>query len=144
MKLSASSDHAPVSAGPREVADVFLPPFEMAIRDGGVRSVMNSYTEIDGVPVASDPTLLTGVLRDRLGFDGVVVADYFAVAFLEVMHAVAADRGEAAALALQAGIDVELPSGDAYLAPLVERVRAGALDEDELARFVAAAERSAA
>ena len=132
----AGRNHAPVSAGPREVADVFLPPFEMAIRDGGVRSVMNSYAEIDGVPVASDPELLTGVLRERLGFDGVVVADYFAVAFLEVMHAVAADRGEAAELALRAGIDVELPSGDAYSSPLIERVRAGVLDEGYLDRAV--------
>ncbi|MFC7787418.1 beta-xylosidase/alpha-l-arabinosidase [Microbacterium sp. MAHUQ-60] len=132
----AGRNHAPVSAGPREVADVFLPPFEMAIRDGGVRSVMNSYTEIDGVPVASDPDVLTGTLREDLGFDGVVVADYFAVAFLEVMHAVAADRGEAAELALKAGIDVELPSGDAYLAPLIDRVRAGKLDEGYLDRAV--------
>lgn len=132
----AGRNHAPVSAGPREVADMFLPPFEMAIRDGGVRSVMNSYAEIDGVPVASDPGLLTDLLRGQLGFDGVVVADYFAVAFLEVMHAVAADRGEAAALALTAGIDVELPSGDAYLAPLVDRVRAGLLDESYLDRAV--------
>lgn len=132
----AGRNHAPVSAGPREVADVFLPPFEMAIRDGGVRSVMNSYAEIDGVPVASDPELLTDVLRERLGFDGVVVADYFAVAFLEVMHAVAADRGEAAELALKAGIDVELPTGDAYLAPLIERVRTGELDEAYLDRAV--------
>jgi len=132
----AGRNHAPVSAGPREVADVFLPPFEMAIRDGGARGVMNSYAEIDGVPVASDPALLTGLLRERLGFDGVVVADYFAVAFLEIMHAVAADRGEAAQLALTAGIDVELPSGDAYLAPLVERVRAGLLDEAYLDRAV--------
>lgn len=132
----AGRNHAPVSAGPREIADVFLPPFEMAIRDGGAKGVMNSYAEIDGVPVASDPELLTGLLRGRLGFDGVVVADYFAVAFLEVMHAVAADRGEAAALALTAGIDVELPSGDAYLAPLVGRVRAGELDEAYLDRAV--------
>ncbi|MCE4026394.1 glycoside hydrolase family 3 C-terminal domain-containing protein [Microbacterium sp. Au-Mic1] len=132
----AGRNHAPVSAGPREVADVFLPPFEMAIRDGGVRGVMNSYAEIDGVPVASDPALLTGLLRERLGFDGVVVADYFAIAFLEVMHAVAADRGEAAELALRAGIDVELPSGDAYLEPLIDRVRSGALDEAYLDRAV--------
>lgn len=132
----AGRNHAPVHAGPREVADVFLPPFEMAIRDGGVKSVMNSYAEIDGVPVASDPAMLTTLLRETLGFDGVVVADYFAVAFLEVMHAVAADRGEAAALALVAGIDVELPSGDAYLAPLVEKVRAGELDESYLDRAV--------
>ncbi|MFB7251521.1 glycoside hydrolase family 3 N-terminal domain-containing protein [Microbacterium sp. NPDC056234] len=132
----AGRNHAPVPAGPREVADVFLPPFEMAIRDGGVRSVMNSYAEIDGMPVAADPDLLTELLRERLGFDGVVVADYFAVAFLEVMHAVAADRGEAAELALTAGIDVELPSGDAYLAPLIERVRSGAFDERYLDRAV--------
>ncbi|HCS60394.1 MAG TPA: glycosyl hydrolase [Microbacterium sp.] len=132
----AGRNHAPVSAGPREIADVFLPPFEMAIRDGGVKSVMNSYSEIDGVPVASDPRLLTELLRGELGFDGVVVADYFAVAFLEAMHAVAADRGEAAQLALTAGIDIELPSGDAYLAPLIERVRSGALDEAYLDRAV--------
>ncbi|WP_213282182.1 beta-glucosidase family protein [Cellulomonas hominis] len=132
----AGRNHAPVSAGPREVADVYLPPFEMAVRDGGVRSVMNAYTEIDGVPMASDPTYLTGVLRERWGFDGVVVADYFAVAFLEVMHAVAADRGDAAAQALTAGIDVELPTGDAYLEPLAERVRSGLLDEGYVDRAV--------
>ncbi len=125
----AGRNHAPVHVGPREVADVFLPPFEMAILDGGARSVMNSYTDIDGVPVASDPELLTGVLREKLGFTGVVVADYFAVGFLQVMHALAADRGEAAALALRAGVDVELPTGDAYLEPLAEQVRSGRLDE---------------
>ncbi|MFJ4294877.1 glycoside hydrolase family 3 N-terminal domain-containing protein [Curtobacterium sp. NPDC089689] len=132
----AGRNHAPVHAGPREVADVSLPPFEMALRDGGARSVMNSYAEVDGVPVASDPALLTDLLRDRLGFDGTVVADYFSVAFLEVMHGVAADRGEAAALALTAGIDVELPTGDAYLGPLVERVRSGAVDEARVDRAV--------
>ena len=132
----AGRNHAPVHAGPREVADVFLPPFEMAILDGGARSVMNSYAEIDGIPVASNPSLLTGLLRERLGFDGVVVADYFSVAFLEVMHAVAADRGEAAALALEAGIDVELPTGDAYLEPLAESIRSGAFDEAYVDRAV--------
>ncbi|TPW73214.1 glycoside hydrolase family 3 N-terminal domain-containing protein [Schumannella sp. 10F1B-5-1] len=119
-------NHAPVHLGRRELSDVFLPPFEMAVRDGGVRSVMNSYAEIDGIPVGSAPELLTGLLRDDWGFDGVVVSDYFSVAFLETMHAVAADAGEAAQLALAAGIDVELPTGDAYLAPLAERVRSGA------------------
>ncbi|RMI09601.1 glycosyl hydrolase [Cellulomonas triticagri] len=129
-------NHAPLSAGPREIADVYLPPFEMAVRDGGARSVMNAYVAVDGVPTAADPTYLTDLLRDGWGFDGVVVADYFAVAFLEVMHGVAADRGEAAALALAAGIDVELPTGDAYLAPLVERVRAGLVDERLVDRAV--------
>ena len=133
---AAGRNHAPVSAGPREIADVYLPPFEMAVRDGGARSVMNAYVALDGVPLAADPTYLTQLLREAWGFDGVVVADYFAVAFLQVMHGVAADRGEAAALALAAGIDVELPTGDAYLAPLADRVRAGLLDEALVDRAV--------
>ncbi|KQM26242.1 beta-glucosidase [Frigoribacterium sp. Leaf8] len=133
---AAGRNHAPAQVGPRFVEDVLLPPFEMAVLDGGVRSVMNSYAEIDGVPVAGTPSYLTEVLRRRWGFDGVVVSDYFSVAFLQVMHAVAADRGEAAALALEAGIDVELPTGDAYLAPLAERVRAGDVDEALVDRAV--------
>ncbi len=132
----AGRNHAPVSAGPRELADVYLPPFEMAVRDGGARSVMASYVDVDGVPLHGSPEHLTEILRERWGFDGVVVADYFGVAFLEVMHRVAADRGEAAAQALQAGLDVELPTGDAYLAPLAERVRSGALDEAWVDRAV--------
>ncbi|WP_434318767.1 beta-glucosidase [Leifsonia sp. P73] len=132
----AGRNHAPVHAGTREIRDVLLPPFEMAVRDGGVRSVMNSYAEIDGVPVAANPEYLTGVLRDEWGFDGTVVADYFAVAFLHTMHRVAADRGEAAELALAAGIDVELPTGDAFLAPLAERIRAGLADEALVDRAV--------
>ncbi|WP_423924180.1 glycoside hydrolase family 3 N-terminal domain-containing protein [Frigoribacterium sp. 2-23] len=132
----AGRNHAPAHVGPRFVSDVLLPPFEMAVLDGGVRSVMNSYAEIDGVPVAATPEYLTELLRDRWGFDGVVVSDYFSVAFLEVMHRVAADRGEAAALALEAGIDVELPTGDAYTAPLAERVRAGLVDEALVDRAV--------
>jgi beta-xylosidase len=132
----AGRNHAPVHAGPREVADVYLPPFEMALLDGDARSVMNSYAEVDGVPVAANGALLTDLLRDRLGFDGTVVADYFSVAFLEVMHGIATDRGDAAAMALEAGIDVELPTGDAYLAPLVERVRSGAVDEALVDRAV--------
>ncbi|MBO9568233.1 MAG: glycoside hydrolase family 3 C-terminal domain-containing protein [Cellulomonas iranensis] len=126
----------PVHAGPREVADVLLPPFEMAVLDGGVRSVMHSYAEIDGVPVAANPELLTGVLRDRWGFDGTVVADYFGVAFLHLLHHVAADLGDAAGQALAAGVDIELPTGDAYLSPLAEAVRSGAVDEALVDRAV--------
>ncbi|WP_194397374.1 beta-glucosidase [Microbacterium atlanticum] len=120
----AGRNHAPVHMGTRRLQDVILPPFEMAVRDGAVRSVMNSYAEIDGVPVASDPDLLTGVLREQWGFDGTVVADYFSVAFLHALHGVAADLGEAAILALRAGIDIELPTGDAFTAPLRERLEA--------------------
>src|SRR5947207_7962051 len=62
----AGRNMAPVSAGPRELADVLLPPFEMALR-AGARSVMPSYTDNDGSPVAGDPAVLTDLLRDRLG-----------------------------------------------------------------------------
>ncbi|MFI5065601.1 MAG: glycoside hydrolase family 3 protein, partial [Streptosporangiales bacterium] len=119
---------APVSAGPRELADVLLPPFEMALR-AGARSVMNSYCDIDGVPVAADPGLLTERLRDDYGFAGTVVADYFSVGFLRTLHGVAGTRAEAAELALQAGIDVELPTVDCFGEPLRAAVEAGLVDE---------------
>src|SRR3954468_6903683 len=132
----AGRNHAPVHAGPREVRDTLLQPFEMAVRDGGVRSVMTSYAEIDGVPVGASAEYLTGILRDEWGFEGTVVSDYFAVAFLHTMHGVAADLGEAAALALAAGIDVELPTGDAFLEPLAARIRSGETDEALVDRAV--------
>ncbi|WP_262284073.1 glycoside hydrolase family 3 N-terminal domain-containing protein [Micromonospora sp. MA102] len=131
----AGRNFAPVHAGPRELADVLFLPFEMAILDGNARSVMHSYTEIDGVPVAADPGMLTGVLRDGWGFDGTLVSDYYGVAFLNLLHHVAADHAEAAVQALTAGVDIELPTGDAYLA-LPERVRAGELDEALIDRAV--------
>jgi beta-glucosidase-like glycosyl hydrolase len=102
----------------------------MAVLDGGVDSVMNSYAEVDGLPVAADAALLTGVLRKKWGFTGTVVADYFAIAFLQTLHGVAADLGDAGAQALFAGIDVELPTGVAYLQPLLEKIKAGALKEE--------------
>ena len=92
---------------------MILPPFEMALR-AGARSVMNSYTDLYGVPVAADPRLLSDCCATQLGFSGTVTADYFSIAFLQSLHGVAASPGEAAALALEAGIDVELPSLDTY------------------------------
>jgi beta-glucosidase len=124
----AGRNLAPVSAGRREIADVLLPPFEMALR-AGARSVMNAYTDIDGVPSAADPALLTSLLRETYGFTGTVVADYFSIAFLQTLHGVAASPAEAAARALEAGIDVELPTVNCYGRPLVEAVRSGAVDE---------------
>ena len=116
---------APVSMGPREFADVMLVPFEMALRLGGARSVMPSYTDVDGVPVSADRSLLTRLLRDELGFDGVVVSDYFAISFLQTQHGVAGTLAQAAALALDAGLDVELPSVRCYGPELVGAVRDG-------------------
>jgi beta-xylosidase len=126
----AGRNFAPVSAGPREVADILLPPFEMAIRDGGARSVMHAYTDTDGLPAAANNALLTDLLRDEWGFDGTVVADYFGVTFLALLHKVVADESGAAALALWAGIDVELPSVRCYGQPLVNAVESGLLSEE--------------
>ena len=130
----AGRNLAPVSAGPREVADVLLIPFEMAMLDGGARSIMHSYSEIDGMPVAADPRLLTDLLRGTWGFDGTVVADYFGVAFLHALHGVAADLGDAAGQALAAGIDVELPTADAYAGPLRAALAAGEVPLDLIDR----------
>jgi beta-xylosidase len=129
-------NHAPVSAGRREVADVLLPPFEMAIREGGARSVMNSYADVDGVPPAADETLFTSLLRDEWGFTGVVVSDYWAIPFLHTTQGVAATLGEAGALAIRAGIDVELPGQVCYGDRLAELVRAGEVSEALVDRSV--------
>lgn len=126
----AGRNLAPVSAGPREVADVLLPPFEMALRDGGVRSIMHSYAEVDGVPAAADRSLLTDLLRGEWGFDGTVVADYFGFAFLHNLHGVADGPADAARQGLEAGIDVELPSQDTFGAPLREAIEAGEVPEE--------------
>ncbi|GHI05567.1 beta-glucosidase [Streptomyces cellostaticus] len=130
---------APVRAGVREFAEVTLPPFEMALREGGARSVMASYTETDGVPVSADPRLLTELLREDWGFTGTVVADYFGIGFLQTQHRVAADEADAALLALTAGIDVELPTLKCYGRPLVAAVREGRVPQalvDRAARRV--------
>jgi beta-glucosidase-like glycosyl hydrolase len=135
----AARNHAPVSMGPRTLRDVMLLPFEVAIREGGARSVMNSYSEIDGLPAAADAALLTGILRDEWGFEGTVVSDYWSIVFLLNMHRVAGTPGEAGALSLAAGIDVELPHTRCYGEPLAEVVRAGAVPEalvDRAARRV--------
>lgn len=130
----AARNHAPVAMGPRELREHLLTPFETAIRTGGARSVMASYSEIDGVPASADPVLLTQVLRDEWGFTGVVVSDYWAVPFLHTMHRVAGSPGEAGAQALAAGIDVELPATASYGGELAGLVRAGRVPEEVVDR----------
>ncbi|MFF5295989.1 beta-glucosidase family protein [Paractinoplanes globisporus] len=102
-------NHGPVPMGRRELMDVILPTFETAVREAGARSVMNSYSDVDGVPAGADPWLLNEVLREQWGFTGTVVSDYWAVPFLATMHRIAADMDDAGVQALAAGIDVELP-----------------------------------
>ncbi len=125
----AGRNLAPVSIGARELADVLLPPFEMAVHSGGARSVMASYNDNDGVPATADTALLTGLLRDVWGFSGTVVSDYFGVRFLANLHRVAGSAEQAGALALDAGVDAELPHVDCYGERLVAAVRSGDVPE---------------
>nr|WP_079189804.1 glycoside hydrolase family 3 N-terminal domain-containing protein [Actinacidiphila paucisporea] len=130
----AGRNLAPVGMGTRERADVMLAPFEMALRESGVRSVMHAYTDTDGVPSAADEELLTGLLRDTWGFTGTVVADYFGVAFLKTLHGVAGTLGEAAGAALAAGVDIELPTVKAFGEPLLKALADGQVPEAHIDR----------
>ncbi len=119
---------APVHVGKREFREVYLHPFEAAVKEAHLSSLMNAYHEIDGIPCAASHELLTEIPRGEWGFDGIVTADYNSVAMLAEYHKVAADKVEAARMALEAGLDVELPGTDCYGAPLLEAVRTGKLD----------------
>lgn len=119
---------APARIGPRELREVYAAPFAAAIEEAGVASAMNAYHELDGVPCGASRALMVAMLRDELGFDGVVVSDYFTLATLVDYHRVAAGKGEAARLGLEAGIDVELPAHDCYGDPLRDGLASGAID----------------
>lgn len=118
---------APAPMGERELREIFLPPFEAAIKLANVRSVMASYNEIDGVPSHANKKLLTGILRDEWQFDGALVSDYFAINELVTRHGLAGSPAQAAKMALMAGVDIEMPDREAY--PLLEKlVTTGQLD----------------
>jgi len=104
--VTAGRDYAATDVTPRALREIYLPPFEAAI-GAGVATIMPAFTSIDGVPLSAHRALLKDYLRGRLGFDGVLVSDYNAIAEL-IHHGVAADLTEAAALALQAGIDIDM------------------------------------
>jgi len=120
----------PAKIGERELREVFLFPFEVAVKEAQAGSLMNAYHEIDGVPCASSKFLLTKVLRWEWGFKGFVVSDYIAIRMLENFHRVAKDAKEAAVLALEAGIDIELPEIDCYGEPLIQAVKEGLISEE--------------
>jgi len=118
----------PVHLGMRDVYDIFLMPFQAAIRDAKIASMMNAYPELDGEVVAASRRILTDILRGELGFDGLVVSDYEAVLMVHNFHNLAADKSLAGALALTAGIDVELPTIACYGDTLRTALEAGDLN----------------
>lgn len=105
-------NHAPVHLGQRELNDIFLLPFEMAIKLANAGSVMPAYHDIDNQPCHNDGFLLTEVLRHRWGFDGLIVADYGGISLLHQHHGVTSDHAASAASAFNAGLDIELPKDD--------------------------------
>jgi len=121
---------APVHVGMREVYEVYLAPFQAAIRDAKLASIMNAYPELDGDVVAASRRILTDLLRGQLGFDGVVVSDYEAIIMLNHFHRVAETTSCAAGLALRAGIDVELPNTVCYGEPLKSALQNGEINID--------------
>jgi len=128
-------NQAKTTIGRRALADEYAEPFRRAIHEAGLSVVMNSYNEIDGIPAAANRWLLTELLREQLGFDGLAVSDYDAVSMLIRPYHVALEPKDAAAAALNAGLDVELP-GDGNFAELGRALDDGSLSQDTLDRAV--------
>ncbi len=130
---------APAHIPERELRDVYLRPFEAAVRGAGLASVMNGYHELDGIPCGANRWLMTDLLRHEWGFDGTVVSDYFAVKQLADYHHIVESWEGAAATALTAGLDVELPSTECYgdvLRTAIDRGAVAMADVDEAVRRV--------
>jgi beta-glucosidase-like glycosyl hydrolase len=121
-------NHGAVSLGARSLREEYARPFEWAVRQAGLSAVMVSYAELDGLPSTADANALNGLLRSRIGFDGIVVSDYFSIAMLNSLHGVAGDFAAAAGMALVAGVDVEYPRPDCY-SELVQLVQRGVIPE---------------
>jgi beta-glucosidase len=120
----------------RVVREYFLKPFEVGVKEAHARSVMASYNEIDGIPSHSNRHLLTDILRQEWSFDGLLVSDYFAISDLRTLHHVAATDDEAARMALNAGVDIELPGADTFR-DLAEQVRKGRIAQATVDQAVA-------
>jgi beta-glucosidase len=120
----------------RVVREYFLKPFAAAVQQAHVESVMASYNEIDGVPSHSNKHLLDDILRQEWGFDGIVVSDYFGITELRTLHHVVASNDAAAKVALESGVDVELPFIAAY-SSLIPQVREGRVPQALVDRAVA-------
>lgn len=128
---------APAHIPRRELLEVYAAPFAAAIREARLGSMMNAYHELDGVPCGASRELLDALLRDELGFEGVIVSDYNTVPMLLHYHRLTDSKPEAAALALEAGIDVELPELRYYGGPLREAVEGGRVPISLIDRSVA-------
>ena len=126
----------PAPFGEREMRQFFFPPFREVVRRTSIGAVMPSYNEIDGIPSHSNVWLLGQVLRGEWGFDGIISSDYTAIEEMVTIHNIAADDAEAARMALAAGVDSNLPEGQAY-ATLADQVTSGKVPVELIDRAVA-------
>lgn len=126
----------PVNLSERLLRETHFAPFEAAVKEAHLMSIMPAYHEIDGVPVHASRWMLDTLLRKEWGFQGTIVSDYYAMTELEKRHHVAADASEAARQALEAGLDVELPD-PIVNKTLVEQVKAGKIPESLINQAVA-------
>jgi beta-glucosidase len=126
---------APGNLSERLIREQFLPPFEAAVKEAHVEAVMASYNEIDGIPSHINPWLLDQVLRQEWGYPGFVTSDGFAVSQLLTIHHVADQPGDAARMALLAGVDCEVPQGLCYPS-LLPQCAAGTIPEAAIDRAV--------
>ena len=125
-------DRTPAIISTTDLHEIHVPPFEAAF-DAGVRTIMVNSGEINGLPVHAARRILTDLLRDRMGFAGVVVTDWRDVGKLVDMHAVAKDEREATSLAVHAGIDMSMTPMDANFADHVVALgEEGRLTEDRI------------
>ncbi|MCP3995878.1 MAG: beta-glucosidase [bacterium] len=127
---------APPHYGSREFREVHLLPFEAAVRSANVGSIMHAYHEIDGVPALASEELLVEILRNEWGFSGTVVSDYNGVEELVEAHGIGTSLAEAAATALRAGLDVELPRSAGFAGALVEALECGLVDIEQIDQAV--------
>jgi beta-glucosidase len=109
--------------------DIYLPPFEAAVKSG-VGTLMSAFLDLNGIPASGNRRLLTDVLRGEWGFDGFVVSDWDSVVEL-IQHGVAEDRAEAAAIALHAGVDMEMVSGS-YIETLAASLQSGKVTQEDI------------
>jgi beta-glucosidase len=118
----------------RDLRENFAKPFEAAIRTVNLRSVMNAYSEYNGVPICASKELLTDMLRGDLGFQGLVVSDYGSIDKLVELTRTAENSTEAGIQAITAGLDMEFPAPYSFDSGLREAVKEGRLDEGYIDR----------
>lgn len=123
----AGRDYHTVDMSERVLREVYMPPYKAAI-DAGAATVMTSFNEFDGVPASGSKYLLTDILRDEWDFDGFVVTDYTSIMEM-IPHGVAEDTAAAAALSLEAGVDMDMQAGF-YMDKLPMLVKEGKIKED--------------